>query len=1044
MKRKWFTPKGLASRTSALASAFAATLLILGTAGAAAAQDGAVAGQVTSETGETLVGVQVFIPGTSFGTLTDEAGRYRLTGVPAGEHTLRVSIIGYRGSDQLVTVSAGEVATFDFVLPVSAVALDEVVATITGDRLRRELATDIAIIDAGVVTDNTRAKDITSVLKGQATGVFVRRSDGTVGTGSKVKIRGTGSIGLTTAPLYVIDGAIIDGESQALDPFLLPQGAYAGGQESTRLNDLNPDEIESIEVIKGPAASALWGARANAGVIIITTKKGSAETRWQVRADLGFNRDLTDYRPIAFNPAIFGLPSDTVYLMNLFEQDSQSGKVPLRDGLYQNYNGNVSGGAGDWNYFGSVQYLNEKGTLPSNAQERFNFRANFEANPSSKFNLSLSNGYSSSNLTLPQNDNNIFGFFGQALLGLPENLIQPLPNDPVTGEPIPEEFSCPLNFEAALAFNAPASVFGPCGGTTFIQADFDQISNLFLGQKVERYTGSGNVVWTPVTQWINRFTLGYDMFSSRILEVFPVDPTLPGSFGASALGTVGKPNYTSRNLTLQGTTTLLVPISSSWGFDATGGVQWFRQTQEATNSQGQIFPAGRPAVNNSVTNQAEDAFVETKSIGFFVQGQFDWDSRLFFNGAVRWDNNSSAGLNLGVQAYPKAGASFVVAEGGGFVNMLKIRGAWGRSGRLPGTNAAKALLTTQQTSLAGADVLGITPLRPGNPDLAPEVGEEWEAGFDAAFWEDRIGLTFTYYDQRTKNTVVAKDLAPSSGFPNEINVNIGQIENSGLEVALDALVLNTNNFTWNWRFIVSHNDNLITELVDPIVFNFGDQRLQQGLPFAAYVAPKLEFGEDGEPRIIPCSETPGTWGPDDESGDRQDFCNPADDHRYIGDPNPRTEGSVQTTLNLFKYFQLYALFDFQAGQRLYNVTLDFQCAFAVCPERFEKGADGELTDEAKLFGFAASRGVEEPFIPNATWGKLRTAQLRFDLPDSWVRFLKLRGMSLQFIGENLVTWSDYSGYDPEFNFVGQGEGNSGDFLTYPPPRRFIGTININF
>ncbi len=1049
MKPTWFNPKGLAFRTGFLASALAAVVLVLTSVGTAAAQEGAITGSVTSvTTGEALTGVQVFVPGTSYGTLTDEAGRFRISGVPAGDYTLRASIIGYHGSEQPVTVTAGETATVDFVLDVSAVALDEVVATITGPATKRELSTDISTIDADVVAENTRTNNFADVLKGQATGVFVRQASGTVGTGALVKIRGTGSISLDNTPLYVVDGTIINNENSAFDPHFSGASGPVLGQQTSRLNELNPDEIESIEIVKGPAASALWGARGNAGVVVITTKQGAGgETQWNARADLGVNREKTDQYPVTvFQPSIFGLSSDTIYTMNLATLPVEEGGIPWRDGLYQNYLGNVSGGAGIWNYFGSVAYNNEKGTLPNNDFERFNFRANFAVDPSSKLNLSFSNGYSSSDATLPDNDNNGNGFLGNAILSRPYNFLQML-TDPITGE---RRETCPLAAELARDTGIPSDNYdNQCGRVLFRYGgstpDWNPITDLVNTQKIERYIGSGNATWNPIQQWTNRFTIGYDMFSDRSLFVTPVDPDLP--FGSASRGNIDKPYYTSRNLTLQGTTTYDLRISDPLGFEFVGGVQWLRITEEATDVTGQTFPASGPAVNNSVINTGDDRFFETKGLGFFVQGQFDWQNRLFVSGAVRWDNNSAQGANLGVQSYPKFGASFVALEGSGFVNTLRFRGGWGESGKLPGPNDAKALLTTTQVALSGVDQLGVSPDRPGNPELSPETAQEWEAGFDMGMWEDRLGLTFTYYNQQTKNTVVTKPLPPSLGFPNAVFTNIGQIDNKGFEVELDVLALNEENFSWDFRFIVSHNDNLITELVDPFLVGFVG-RQQQGLPFGAFAAEEIVIGDDGEPRVVTCDETPGTWGPDDaragNAGVPEAFCDPLDDHRYIGQPNAAYEGSAQTTINLFKYVQLYALFDFQQGQVQYSNTEDFQVGFQA--NSITQTADpvtGEMSDEAKIKNFATFFS-EQPFTYSADWGKLRTLQLRFDLPPSWTRALSMKGISLQFIGENLITWTSYPGTDPESRWGGQWETFTEDFLTLAPPRRFIGTINIAF
>ncbi len=817
------------TRTVSLARALATLVLLLVAADSGLAQEGAISGAVTAVTGETVSGAQVFIPGTSFGTFTDEVGRYRLTGVPAGEHIVRVASIGYQGTEQRATVSPGEVATLDFVLEISAVAMDQLVATITGERRRRELSADISTIDATTVVDNTRTSDITQVLKGQATGVTVRQSSGTVGTGSDVRIRGTGSISLSKQPLYVIDGAIVEANNRADSDIIDEDGGdfFIGGQQFTRLQDLNPDEIESVEVIKGPAASALWGARGNAGVVVITTKKGSAgDARWNVRADLGANIQRNQFQPdvlsspgdfipepgdvvtSAVNMArVFGL-RDTIYTQNLMDEFN-----PTENGLVQNYNGNVSGGAGIWNYFGSVQYGNQKGTFPNNSQEKYNFRANFGVDPSSKVNLSFSNGFSSNETILPDNDNNGSGFIGVATINVGAAFAPLVRDDPVTGETVT---TCPLAYELSLATGAPTSDFASnCSiddpsGRFLAGRTFDKIESRFNAQSIERYTGSGNATWNPIDRWTNRFTLGYDLVSARTNLTVPVDPDQP--FSTSSLGNIFKVPSQSRNLTLQGTTAYVLPLASSLDFEFTGGVQWFRNTTQEESVSGQTFPATGPSVTNSVINSAADSFDEQKSLGFFAQGQFQWNNRLFVNGAVRWDNNSAQGENLGVQTYPKFGASFVALEGNGVFNSLKLRGAWGRSGTLPGTNSAIALVQTTQVALEGTDQLGISPLRPGNSLLSPEVGEEFEAGFDLAMLSDRLGLTFTFYDQKTENTVVLRNLPPSEGFPNAQFTNIGQIDNRGFEIALDALAFAAENFTWDFRVLATNNSNEIAEL----------------------------------------------------------------------------------------------------------------------------------------------------------------------------------------------------------------------------------------
>jgi hypothetical protein len=333
------------------------------------------------------------------------------------------------------------------------------------------------------------------------------------------------------------------------------------------------------------------------------------------------------------------------------------------------------------------------------------------------------------------------------------------------------------------------------------------------------------------------------------------------------------------------------------------------------------------------------------------------------------------------------------------------------------------------------------------------VGEEWEAGIDLAMLQDRLGLTFTYYDQKTTNTVVSKNLAPSVGFPNQVFTNIGQIDNSGFEVEFDALIFAKENFTWDFRVLASRNNNKVAQLDDPIIYGLGgsSQRHQEGLPYGSYVQPQVAILDDGTAGVLTCDATSGTWGPNDPQGDAEDFCDPLDNSRWNGQFNPRYEGSLQTTFQLFKYVQLYALFDFQSGHQRMNNTGDFMCGFlfggglngGVCIDGMTSGGE-EPSDRTKVIAEASRIQTEAPWIMKGDWGKFRTAQIRFDMPPSVTRFLKVNGLQIQLIGENLVTWTDYNGADPEINNAGQSQSNVAEFLTLPPSRRFLGTINIFF
>ncbi|MFQ5688684.1 MAG: SusC/RagA family TonB-linked outer membrane protein [Gemmatimonadota bacterium] len=1000
----------------------------------AQAQQGAVTGVVVAgSTLQPLSGVQVSVVGTQLGALTDDQGRYRITGVPVGDAQIQARLIGYKLGTQTVTVRAGQSTSANFTLAVTAIALDEVIATIAGGERRREIGYATSSIDANQEVAKAKPNQVLDLIKGRATGVVVRQSSGSVGTGSDIRIRGSGSISLSNTPLFVVDGAIINADQNT--------GPGVGGQDASRLNDLDPSEIESIEIVKGPAASTLWGSASTSGVVRITTKKGrKGATRYTFRAEAGGNYEQgTDWPDSFFNPQAFFGPSakDTIYKMNLLKQFD-----PFRNGLSQTYAASVRGGLEDVTYFLSTQYKDEEGTLPNNRFERFNLRGNLSITPNDKVNISVSNGFISNFLRLPDNDNNGFGYIGVALVGFPWNLpIQR--SDPNTGGPLID--TCPINFEVSRLFGLPlAAVSGGCPDNAFFGGrTFDDVRTLVNRQDIERYTGSATIEYRPFDFLTNTMTVGYDQFSDRTRGVVPVNPDAP--FGIFSQGDINKFDNTSRNLTMTWTSSLDHELTSNINSDLTAGIQYFKSTDEIVTAAGQVFPASSPTVGNSVTNQGGDAFNELRRLGFFFQEQLSWKDRLFLMPAIRFDDNSAFGASLGLQTYPRFSGSWVLSDEPGFpgfFDSFKLRGSWGKSGRQPGTNDALALLSTTSVTFQDADVLGFSPNRPGNDQLKPETGQEFEVGFDAGFLDGAITLEATYFNQKTSNAIVSKQLAPSLGFPGNRFTNIGEIKNSGVEIGIDWGALDRENVRWDWRLNVSTTDNEVTKLDQPIVFGFGSsQRHQEGLPFGSYFERRVIIDPaTGDARVQTCAETPNDT-----------TCDPDTNQRFGGAPNPDYEGSISTTLTLFNKITLFSLVDFQGGQQLFNSTEEFRCGFlgggtngGICPAIFETGPDGQLTDEAKIKAEAARIGSEAPWFEDASFAKLRTVSARFDLPRSFARRFGARSASISVVGENLATFTRYRGLDPEINEAGQTNAFRADFLTLPPQRRALATVSVTF
>ncbi len=1002
---------------AASVAAVACLLLLVGLPAPAAAQQGAVTGQITDAEDQSPVdGAQVFVAGTGIGTITGADGQYRLTDVPAGEQEVRVQVLGYQPASRTLSVESGQSVTADFTLQVSAVSMEEMVVTATGVQRQRELGHAVSKLDMTEQVEMSRPTSVQNMLQAQSPGMTINQSTGSVGASSQIRIRGRTSLSFSNRPLVYIDGARISTGTP---------GSSQQGQSFSRLSDLNPEDIESVEVVKGPAAATLYGTEAAAGVIRITTRSGSTGApNYTIEGSYGQNWNSTGWLPRVFHPRSFlgDGARDTLYTYNALEDQD-----PFRTGDAYSVSGNVRGGEESITYFLSGRWQDEAGTFPNNDRDQWNVRGNFSIVPENDIlDLTVSNGFTSSFTRLPDNDNNIAGFIPIAQVASP--WAQPMERNGVR--------TCPLNIETSRLTGTPLSDLGfaGCAETgNFGGRTFEQVASRENRQDVERYVGSATLRLNPFEEWSTRLTVGYDQFAQRTRILVPVDPARP--FGEDSEGNIARTDVTSRDLTVEMSSSVDLDLTENLSSVTTFGGQWIRETADGTFAEGTTFPAGTPSVGSSVVNEGGDQFGETRTLGSFVQQQLSWKDRIFVTPGVRLDNNSAFGENLGVQDLKKINGSWVVSEEPWFpvdLNSLRLRAAWGESSKLPGTNSALSLLSPVPAIRNGTEVLGVLPDRPGNPDLRPETSDEFEIGFDLSAVNDRVGLEFTYYDNETTDAVVARNLAPSTGFPNQQFTNVGEIQNHGIEATLDLRAVDRSDLTWTWNVNFSTSDNTVTELPEPIIVDFGNdsnagQRIQEGFSFGAYMWRPLSLGPDGSVVV-------------------------GDTLEEIGQPTPSWEGSVGTSLRLFDRVRLYGSVDFKGGfETMYN-TASFTCNLlgggaygGTCPDLFHKNPDGTPTDEARIKQRAAQLGNEAPWVESSGFAKLRTLSLRFELPERWAGLLGANTGALTFTGNNLATWDSFSGPDPEVNEFGGDEtvGRS-VFLTEPQSRRFTTSLQLSF
>ena len=1022
-----------------------------------AQQPGSINGTVADATSlRPIAEARAFVANTSLVAYSDGQGRYTLSDVPVGEIEVRLERVGYAPAMRTVLVAAGQSVTADFDLVVSAIAIDALVVTATGVQRRRELGNSAASIQVEDELERAAPATLTNLLQGRATGVQVLQSSGTVGASSTLKIRGNGSISSSNTPLIYIDGARVSNNNQS--------GPGVGGQNTSRLDDLNLEDIESIEIVKGPSAATLYGAEAAAGVIRITTKRGRAGvTEWTFRSEWGANWDDTAWPTAVWNPrAFFGelydvsdlfppgqlqpgtffasIP-DTLYALNLLGGEVAGEEVyatPWRTGVEQTFGASLRGGFENVTYLLSGEFADRQGTLSNNEARRRNVRANFNLLASPNVDIALSGGYSNNHVSLPDNDNSAFGYIGVAMVGFP--WATPIRRTDLSSGG--ERITCPLAYEMQRALsgagvasslddlseqNCPDNPF-------FSERTFGDVATLSNSQRTERSTVSVTVNYRPLDFLSARGTVGYDQFSDQTGFFVPVNPDLPFGDASQGLRSIG--HGLNRLLTLEGNVNAGFVITPELRSTTSLGVQFFRSKGQSTSATGRFLPLGSRTVSSAVRTEGFESVGESRTLGIFVQQQLDYRDRLFVTPAVRVDDSSAFGENLGPEAYPRLMASYVISEEewfdgllpGSFVESLRLRGAWGESGKQPASFAAIKILGTSRATFKGEDVPGVSLAGPGNPDLKAERGQELELGFEADLLGGRLGLDFTWFNQSTKDAIVPRSLPPSSGYSIPVFTNIGEVRNRGIELGLTALAMNTEAVLWDWQLNVSMTKGEIIQMEEPIIFGLGgdSQRHQEGYPFASYFSQTYTINEVGA--VVA-----------------------SDSAVFVGQPTPEIEGSLSTSLGLYGWVTLYAHLGFVAGHHLFNSTEQFRCAFlgggtygGVCPRLFEVGEDGERTPSAKIKAEAADGQQYAPWIEDADFARLRSVSARFDLPQGWVGRVGADRASFTITAENLWLLTDYSGLDPEVNFAGGAQSVRAEFFTLPLAKRVTGRLSVSF
>lgn len=998
------------------------------------AQHGTITGRLTdSATGKPLPGSSVQVIQTGKVVLVRGDGRYIVTEVSPGSYDVRTLVIGYKSQRKTVEVKANETVALDFALTEAPYSIDELVVTVAGAQRRLEIGNSVSTIRADSLTQTQPIADMAQLLQARSAGVSVLPSSGTLGAGSRIRIRGANSLSLSNEPVLYIDGIKVNTSASS-------SSLGTGGQAPSRLNDLSPDQIESIELVKGPSAATLYGTEAANGVIRITTKHGVVgPPRWHAYVEGGGQTDPnqypTNYRMVG-RTITGGTPGGALRTCNLTQFASgvctqekllstnilmNKTLTPIGTGNSETYGGDVTGGTESVQYFVSGQYLKQIGTLAlpdtdrsrlltargvsslpanvlrPNTNQQISFRSNLSAQLHKNLDMQTNIGYSSGKLFLPQNDNNVLGILPSGYFGTTDTLGVP-----------------------GWGFFAPGEIF-----------------SMLRQQDIERFTGSSHLQWQPLSWLAGNATVGYDV--AQRLET-SYDPTgqVP-AFGTTNLG--GKTDTRTELKTysalmgLNGNNRL----SSSFALRSAVGVSYGQDLFYQNQASGSRLSFGSNDIDGAAILSASQTTTKTVRVGAYTEETLAFKDRLFATGAVRIDDVSSFGTAFAAIAFPKASLSWVLSDDphfpkGNTLSLFRLRAAYGQSGVQPGALDALTYLSPSTSAINGSSTSAVVFGSLGLAGLKPERSGELEAGIDAGLFHGRTNIDFTYYDKNTSDALIARVLAPSLGVSSTRFENLGSVNNHGLELTVNTSIINHRNVGYDINVTASTTHNKLVSLgtgIPPVIS--GIQRHQVGYPLGGFwERPITSWNDANKNGIIELSEIVV-----------------GDTAVYKGSSQPTKQLTVNQVLSLFHgRVRLAALLDYQGGFYQYNSTEEFRCTSTGnnCQAMMDPSTPFDLQARAvarRFHGSATNWG----FIEKADFAKLREVSFTYTLPDRLAQAFRSQHASISVAGRNLHTWTNYTGVDPELNQLGQTSFNGfgvRDFLTQPPVRTFIVRANFTF
>ncbi|HEY4732905.1 MAG TPA: SusC/RagA family TonB-linked outer membrane protein [Gemmatimonadaceae bacterium] len=1093
-----------------------AAVLVAGAAATVRAQTGTtITGRVTSDAGVPLPGATVTIPSLGLRATATADGSYTLV-VPQSRANgqslpIMARVIGYTASSAPVVLTAGSSVTQNFSLVVNPLRLDEVVVTGAGTSTSRErLTTTINSVDSTALKRASSPQNLVSALAAQAPNVEVRTAGGDPGSSASIKIRGASSLSGTNQPLFVVDGQPVDNQTFSTQSFATGSGTagvnntYNPGASTVspnRASDINPADIQSIEILKSAAAAAIYGARAANGVVLITTKSGhSGATRYTFNSSLAADHVYApDILQHTFTQGSLGLDGscsdpDCVALRYSFgpAADASTPMFNHQDELFDTGvtadNGlQVSGGNDRTTFFASGNLTNQNGFLkgPNNKYNRASLRLKATQQVSSTLHVTGNLSYTDSRGRYTQKGSNLSGLMLGALRTPPSFNNTDTYND--------------VGLQRTFRFPNPSSVEA-MQGAVYYDNPFFVLSNPANKNELGRSVSNLNVGWQAL-DWLEvNETLGADYWTDWRLEGLPV------TSGLDALGNVTRNDLTNLEIDNNLIATARHTVGSLGDLTFTLGSNLNSRRFRQTYTFGEQLIAPTPYNEQNTIAQQTAEYRSLRHISaYFAQMEMSMFNQLVVNLGIRNDGFSTFGSSNPRANYPKASAAWTFSNllnGGsrtGWLSFGKLHLAYGETGKEPPAYAASTALSSAiaytlggwgdalKSGINGQGALGTIPIL-GNPNLKPERNRETEIGADLAMFNSKADLSATWYNKRGTDLILSAPIDAAGNGALQKFQNAASITNKGVELSLNLHPVQTATAVWDLGVMFGRNRGMVTNLNGAQFIAYTSEGFtgaagSSTLGYAPGVIRGADFLRCGNGSHANVPGLPGT------QLDIDQLCGsaaprgalflgpnglPVPDpvQRVIGDPNPKYTMSYNTALHLWERLTLSGLLDVRKGGQVWDGTRGILHFFGTAQETLVRTrTDGEfgknyMTDvypvvagpgagvvafhnEADWENWFRGNGggfgpVGAQFIEDGSFAKLRELSVEFNFPDRFMSPMGFSNASLRIAGRNLKTWTKYKGFDPESNLGGAEWLTQGiDYFNNPQTRSFIFSISLS-